>query len=206
MEAATVESPDIDAKTCVFHVKRKPHLNWQPKRLVERDIVLPAEFAKCLPARRDTKYSLGLLYPSTAGKIDCNLIGFLKSAAKRARIEEHVTLHKIRRTTAGDDAARFGIDNCLKLTGCSSIAMTPRDVSAEYLTFSDKRKDMEEFFSGLVTRQLRSLVARVWNLLLRWNVRARIRRKCLRAKQHPAITPFFASPQTVIRSVRPSYA
>jgi hypothetical protein len=54
MEAATVEYTDIDAKTCVFHVKRKPHLNWQPKRLVERDIVLPAEFVKYLLARRDT--------------------------------------------------------------------------------------------------------------------------------------------------------
>src|SRR5580692_11563033 len=52
MEAATVEYTDIDAKTCVFHVKRNPPLNWQPKRLVERDIVLPAEFVKYLLARR----------------------------------------------------------------------------------------------------------------------------------------------------------
>jgi hypothetical protein len=65
------------------------------------------------------------------------LIGFLKSAATRARIAEHVTLHKIRRTTAVDYAARFGIGNCLKLTGCSSIAMTPHNVSAEDLTCPD---------------------------------------------------------------------
>jgi site-specific recombinase XerD len=112
MEAATAEYSDIDAKGCLFHIKRKPHLNWQPKRLLERDIVLPVEFVKSLLARRNSTNSSGLLFPNAAGKIDHNLISFLKSAAKRARISEHVTLHKIRRTTAFDYAARFGIANC----------------------------------------------------------------------------------------------
>jgi hypothetical protein len=76
----------------------------------------------------------------------------LKSAAKRARIAEHVTLHKIRRTTAFDYAARFGVGNCLKLLGCSSVAMTARHGDAEDMTSPARRKDLEEFFSGLVTR------------------------------------------------------
>ncbi len=152
MEVATAEYGDIDAKTCLFRITRKPHLNWQPKRLVERDIVLPAEFVKCLLARRDPKNSSELLFPNTVGKVDHNLIGFLKSAAKRARIAEHVTLHKIRRTTAFDYAARFGVGNCLKLLGCSSVAMTARNGDAEGMTSPARRKDMEEFFSGLVTR------------------------------------------------------
>jgi len=152
MEAATAEYSDVDAKTCIFHIKRKPHLNWQPKRLVERAIVLPAEFVRDLLARHDTENSSGLLFPNTIGKVDHNLIGLLKSAAKRARIAEHVTLHKIRRTTAFDYAARFGVGNCLKLLGCSSVAMTARHGDAEDMTSPARRKDLEEFFSGLVTR------------------------------------------------------
>jgi Phage integrase family len=152
MEVAAAEYSDIDAKTCLFHIKTKPHLNWQPKRSVEREIVLPAEFVKCLLARRDAKNSSRLLFPNAAGNIDHNLIGFLKSAAKRARIAEHVTLHKIRRTTAFEYAARFGIGNCLKLLGCNSVAMTTRYDDAEDMTSPDRRKDMEEFFSRLVAR------------------------------------------------------
>jgi hypothetical protein len=95
MEVAAAEYSDIDAKTCLFHVNAKPHLNWQPKRLVEREIVLPAEFVKCLLARRVAKNSSRLLFPNAVGNVDHNLIGFLKSAAKRARIAEHETFHKI---------------------------------------------------------------------------------------------------------------
>jgi hypothetical protein len=152
MDATTAEYTDIDAKSCLCHIKRKPRLNWQPKRLLEREIVLNAEFVRCLLARRDMKNSSGLLFPNTVGKIDHILIAILKSAAKLAKIAEHVALHKVRHTTAVDYAARFGIGNCLKLTGCSSIAMTARHVSAEDLTFPNKRKDKEEFFSELVTR------------------------------------------------------
>ncbi len=152
MEVATAEYSDIDTKTCLFHVKAKPHLNWQPKRLVEREIVLPAEFVKRLLARRNAKNSSRLLFPNAVGNVDHNLIGFLRSAAKRARIAEHVTFHKIRRTTAFDYAARFGIANCLKLLGCSSVAMTTRYGEAADMTSPDRRKDLEEFFSGLVAR------------------------------------------------------
>lgn len=152
MEVATAEYSDIDAKTCLFHVKTKPHLNWQPKRLVEREIVLPAEFVKLLLARQDAKNSSRLLFPNGVGNVDHNLIGFLKSAAKRARIAEHATLHKIQRTTAFEYAARFGIANCLRLLGCSSVAMTARYGNAEDMTSPDRRKDMEEFFSRLVAR------------------------------------------------------
>jgi hypothetical protein len=152
MKVATAEYSDIDAKTCLFHVKTTPHLNWQPKRLVEREIVLPAEFAKRLLARRDVENSSRLLFPNAIGNVDHNLIGFLKSAAKRARIAEHVTFHKIRRTTAFDYAARFGIANCLKLLGCSSVAMTTRYGDAEDMTSPDRRKEMEEFLSRFVAR------------------------------------------------------
>ena len=152
IEAATAEYDDIDATTCLFRIRRKPHLNWQPKRLVEREIVLPADFVKRLLARRDATNETGLLFPNTVGKVDNNLIGFLRSAAKRARITERVTLHKIRRTTAIDYASRFGVGNGLRLLGCRSIKMTERYVGTEDMTSPSRRAELEEFFSKLVTR------------------------------------------------------
>jgi hypothetical protein len=152
IEAATAEYDDIDAGTCLFYIRRKPRLNWRPKRLVERQIVLPADFVKRLFARRDAKNCTGLLFPNTVGKIDNNLTGFLKSAAKRARITERVTLPKIRRTTAIEYTSRFGVGNCLRLLGCRSIAMTARYVSTEDMTSPSRRAELEEFFSTLVAR------------------------------------------------------
>jgi hypothetical protein len=151
VEAATVEYSDIDAKSCIFRIKKKPHLSWQPKRLVERDIVLPAEFVNCLLPRRPSTDFSRLLFPNAAGKVDHHLISFLKSSAKRARISEHVTLHTIRRPTAVEYAARAGIGNCLKLIGSSSVAMTARYGGAEEMTSPGRRKDMERFISRLVT-------------------------------------------------------
>jgi len=152
IEAITAEYGDIDAERCLFQVRRKPHLNWQPKRLVERGIVLPADFVKRLLARRDANNCTGLLFPNTVGTIDDNFIGFLRSAAKRAQIRERVTLHKIRRTTAIDYTSRFGVANCLRLLGCRSTAMTTRYVSTEDMTSPSRRAELEEFFSKLVTR------------------------------------------------------
>ena len=96
-EAAHAEYSDL--KGCVLEIKRKPHLNWHPKKHHCRNIRIPASLAEQIRERQKTATST-LIFPNGDGLPNQHLLRDLQEFAKSIGATFHVELHKLRKTAA----------------------------------------------------------------------------------------------------------
>ncbi|MGA9571919.1 MAG: site-specific integrase [Candidatus Acidiferrales bacterium] len=154
MEVATAEYSDIDVKTCTFHVQAKPHIivhgeSWQPKTGEERFQVLPKEFVKELMERKKHSDN-NLIFPTRrSGKVDNDLIQFLKDAAARAGLKGRFTLHRIRRTAISHAIDKFGVRMAMSFAGHSNIQTTNKYAAREDMTHPKMRDEVEASMAEL---------------------------------------------------------
>lgn len=121
-EAAHAEYCDL--KGNVLEIKRKPHLNWKPKKHHCRKIAIPKSHADAIRQREKTATS-SLIFPNSKGKPDQHLLRNLQYLAERAGAAFHTELHKLRKTCATRWAlAGVPLHMIQKLLGHKSLATT----------------------------------------------------------------------------------
>jgi len=96
-EAAHAEYSDL--KGCVLEIKRKPHLNWHPKKHHCRNIRIPASLAEQIRERQKTATST-LIFPNGDGLPNQHLLRDLQEYAESIGATFHTELHKLRKTAA----------------------------------------------------------------------------------------------------------
>lgn len=153
-EIATAEYSDIDAKARTFQVQAKPHIivrgeGWQPKTGEERTQVLPKKFVEELMVRKKGSES-NLIFPARrSGKVDMDLIQYLKNAIDRAGLKGRFTLHKFRRTAISNAIDDFGVRRAMAFAGHSNIATTNKYAAREDMTDPKIRREVEASFAKL---------------------------------------------------------
>ena len=154
-EIATAEYSDIDVKKCTFQVQAKKHIivrgeGWQPKTGEERAQVLPKKFVEEIMERKK-KSKRDLIFPARrSGKVDMDLIQYLKNVTERAGLEGRFTLHKFRRTAISNAIDDFGVRMAMSFAGHSNIATTNKYAAREDMTHPKIRKEVEASLAKLV--------------------------------------------------------
>ncbi len=125
-EVAYCEWSDINFRAGTVNVHDKPHWGWKPKDKEQRqfDIPLPPDFVERMHQRRERQKGCELIFPNTNCRPDVHLILRVKRVARRAGIEERITLHQFRRTFGTTMARRFGVHTAQKLLGHANLATT----------------------------------------------------------------------------------
>ena len=142
---------DFNFQRGTVNVTEKPEYGWTIKDHEPRaqDIPLPADFVKRMMARRDRRAGSKLASRSVlSGKPDMHLIKIVRRVAKRAGIEERISLHKFRRTFGSVVAKRFGLDKQLMWLGHSNISTTQKYVAADEMTDEYSKKAVNELFAA----------------------------------------------------------
>ncbi len=88
-----------DLKGNVIEVKRKPHLNWHPKKRHGRKVVIDPTFADAIRARGKDSGSK-VIIPNTEGNPDEHLLRKLQRLVGRNNGTFHTELHKLHKTAA----------------------------------------------------------------------------------------------------------
>ena len=78
----------------VIEVKRKPHLNWHPKKHHRREVKIPQALAEEIRMKGNS----GLIFPNEEGRPDGHLLRKLQRLAKGGGF--HTELHRLRKTWA----------------------------------------------------------------------------------------------------------
>lgn len=121
-EAAHAEYSDL--KGNVLEIKRKPHLNWKPKKHHCRKITIPQSHADAI-RRRERAATSSLIFPNSKGNPNQKLLYKLQSLAERAGATFHTELHKLRKTCATRWAlAGVPLHMIQKMLGHKSLATT----------------------------------------------------------------------------------
>jgi len=121
-DAAHAEFSDLRGKT--LEIKRKPHLNWKPKKHHCRKITIPQLLADAI-REREKKGSPTLIFPNGEGKPNQHLLRDLQDLAERAGAKFHTELHKLRKTCATRWAlAGIPLHMIQKMLGHKSLATT----------------------------------------------------------------------------------
>ena len=90
-----------------------------------------------------------LVFPSVvSGNPDTHLLKIVRRVAKRAGIEERISLHKFRRTFGSVVAKRFGLRQAMTWLGHSNISTTQKYVAADEMTDDYSKKAMNELFAA----------------------------------------------------------
>jgi site-specific recombinase XerD len=142
---------DFNFQRGTINVTEKPDYGWTIKDHEPRaqDIPLPADFVKRMMARRDRRAGSKLVFAApSADKPNKHLIDIVKKVAKRAGIEERVTLHKIRRTFGSIVAKRFGLRQAMIWLGHSNIETTQKYIAADEMTDEYSKKAVNEMFAA----------------------------------------------------------
>lgn len=121
-DAAHAEFSDL--KGNILEIKRKPHLNWKPKKHHCRRITIPQSLADAI-REREKKASSALIFPNGEGKPNQHLLRDLQDLAGRAGAKFHTELHKLRKTCATRWAlASIPLHMIQKMLGHKSLATT----------------------------------------------------------------------------------
>lgn len=129
-ELAHAECSDLVGNT--LEVKRKPHLNWHPKKHQCRKVTVPKAFADAWRARAK-RLGGTLVFTNRDGKPDRKLLKKLQRVAKGAAF--HTELHKLRKTWATRLAiAGMPLHLLQKLLGHKSLATTQKYLADVDLT------------------------------------------------------------------------
>lgn len=121
-DAAHAEFSDL--KGNILEIKRKPHLNWKPKKHHCRKITIPQSLAGAI-REREKRASSALIFPNREGKPNQHLLRDLQDLAERAGAKFHTELHKVRKTCATRWAlAGVPLHMIQKMLGHKSLATT----------------------------------------------------------------------------------
>lgn len=121
-EGAHAEYTDLKGNT--LEIRRKPHLNWKPKKHHCRKITIPQSLANAVRENEKTATST-LIFPNSEGKPNQHLLRKLQGLATRAGAKFHTELHKLRKTCATRWAlAGVPLHMIQKMLGHKSLATT----------------------------------------------------------------------------------
>ena len=120
-EAAYSEYTDLTGN--VLEIRRKLHLNWHPKKHVQRKVTIPQALADAIRARQATSSST-LIFPNGGGKPNQHLLRDLQDLAKKAGAEFHTELHRLRKTCATRWAEHIPVHRIQILLGHKSLETT----------------------------------------------------------------------------------
>jgi len=88
-----------DLNGCLLEIKRKPHLNWHPKKHHCRNIRIPASLAEQIREREKTANST-LIFKNGDGLPNQHVLRDLQEFAEGIGATFHTELHKLRKTAA----------------------------------------------------------------------------------------------------------
>jgi integrase len=149
-EAIYAKYSDIDFVKGTINVHDKPEFGWTVKDHEQRpkDIILPEKFVKRMK-KREARYNAkpdDLIFPAECGKPNQHLIYVPQDVAKRAGIQERITLHKFRRTFGTIVAKQFGIGTAKEWLGHSDIATTQKYLAADEMVTEQSRKAVNQMY------------------------------------------------------------
>jgi integrase len=152
-EAKYAAWPDINFEQGSINVYPKPDYDWTPKngKPRDQDIVLQPSLIKRM---KDRKQRLGLgqsglIFPGGDGRSK-DLLKIVKRVAKRAGINERITLHAFRRTFGSIAAKEYGLEQARIWLGHSDIATTQAYIAADEMTNNQSRNKVTQMFSALL--------------------------------------------------------
>jgi len=122
-EAAHAEYGDLSGN--ILEIKRKPHLNWNPKKHVQRKVAIPQVLADAIRERQAVSSST-LIFPNGGGRPNQHLLRDLQDLAAKAGANFHTELHRLRKTCATRWAKHLPVHRIQQLLGHKSLETTQR--------------------------------------------------------------------------------
>lgn len=124
-EVAHLQVCDVDFDSSVIRIRVKD--GWQPKGGKEREVALPRWLCEKLKVRAAGKKSTDLLFPSTTGTADRNLLRVVKRVAVRAGLTGRIDIHKFRSTSICQRLrSGWSLQDTMSAAGHSDLATVKR--------------------------------------------------------------------------------